>query len=415
VEAEKPGPPRRAIVFSGGGARGAYEAGVVRYLVEELPKCLGFAPRFDILCGTSVGAIHACYLAATAHLGPQRGSKLVEFWTSMKLEEVLPLSVRDLIVLPRRLLGLRGIAERMNRGEAPERLYGLLNTEPLEKLVLRGIPWRSIRPNVKQGLVDAVCVAATQIGTGHVVVFIESRDRTLPRWTRDPTIVPRPTRLLPIHALASAAIPVLFPAVRVASTYYADGGLRLNTPLTPALRLGADRVLVVALRQNPQQASEAALAEQRVGDYGSPIFLFGKVLNALLLDHIDTDLARMRVMNEIFADGEKVYGPDFLERINEVADRERGQQFRRIDDVVIRPSADLGRLAGTILRSISATRGRSPLIRLAARNLAGGRRGQESDLLSYLLFDGEFLAPLAELGFSDARSHEEELCRFFSD
>jgi NTE family protein len=333
----------------------------------------------------------------------------------MKLEEVLPLSVRDLMAVPRRLLGLRGIAERMNRGEAPERLYGVLNTEPLEKLVLRGVPWRSIRPNVKQGLVDAVCVAATQIGTGHVVVFIESRDRALPRWTRDPTIVPRPTRLLPIHALASAAIPVLFPAVRVASTYYADGGLRLNTPLTPALRLGADRVLVVALRQNPQQASEAALSEQRVGDYGSPLFLFGKVLNALLLDHIDTDLARMRVMNEIFADGEKVYGPDFLERINEVADRERGQQFRRIDDVVIRPSADLGRLAGTILRSISATRGRSPLIRLAARNLAGGRRGQESDLLSYLLFDGEFLAPLAELGFSDARAREEELVRFFTD
>ena len=94
---------------------------------------------------------------------------------------------------------------------------------------------------------------------------------------------------------------MLFPAVRVASTYYADGGLRLNTPLAPALRLGADRVLVVALRQNPQQASEAALAEQRVEDYGSPLFLFGKVLNALLLDHIDTDLARMRVMNEIFA------------------------------------------------------------------------------------------------------------------
>ena len=139
------------------------------------------------------------------------------------------------------------------------------------------------------------------------------------------------------------------------------------------------------------------------------------MLNALLLDHIDTDLARMRVMNEILADGEKAYGPDFLERINEVAGRERGQQFRRIDDVVIRPSADLGRLAGQILRNISGTRGRSPLLRLAARNLAGGRRGQESDLLSYLLFDGEFLAPLAELGFSDARSREEELCRFFTD
>ena len=414
-EKTPPRHPRRALVFSGGGARGAYEAGVVRYLVDELPKRLGHAPRFDILCGTSVGAIHACYLAATAHLGPERGKKLVEFWTTMKLDEVLPISMRDLLSLPRRVLGLRRTAERMRSGEAPERLYGLLNTEPLERLVINAIPWRSIRPNVRQGLVDAVCVAATQIGTGNVVVFIESRDRSVPRWTRDPTIVPRPTRLLPTHALASAAIPVLFPAVRVASTYYADGGIRLNTPLAPALRLGADRVLVVSLRQNPQQASEAALSDQRVEDYGSPLFLFGKVLNALLLDHIDTDLARMRVINEILSDGEKAFGPDFLERLNEVADRERGQRFQHIDDVVIRPSADLGRLAGQILRNISGTRGRSPLLRLAARNLAGGRRGYESDLLSYLLFDGEFLAPLAELGFSDARSREEELCRFFTD
>jgi NTE family protein len=403
------------LVFSGGGARGAYEAGVVRYLIEELPRRLGRPARFDILCGTSVGAIHACYLAATAHQGPNRGHKLVDFWTSMKLEEVLPLSMRDLLRLPRRVLGLRRTAERMRSGEAPERLYGLLNTEPLERLVMRAIPWRSIRPNVRQGLIDAVCVAATQIGTGNVVVFIETRAREVVRWTRDPTIVPRPTRLLPTHALASAAIPVLFPAVRVASTYYADGGLRLNTPLAPALRLGADRVLVVALRPAPHQASEAALAEQRVEDYGSPLFLFGKVLNALLLDHVDTDLSRMHVMNEILRDGERAFGPQFIERINAVALRERGQQFRCIDDVVIRPSADLGRLAGQILLNISATRSRSPLLRLAARNLAGDRRTPESDLLSYLLFDGEFLAPLAELGFNDARSREDELCRFFTD
>jgi NTE family protein len=407
--------PRRALVFSGGGARGAYEAGVVRYIVEELPKRLGHPVHFDILCGTSVGAIHACYLAATAHLGPERGAKLVDFWTTMRLEEILPLSMRDLLSLPGRLLGLRRTAARMRSGEAPERLYGLLDTRALEKLVMRAIPWRSIRPNVKLGLVGAVCVAATQIGTGNVVDFIETRDRLVPRWTRDPTIVPRPTRLLPTHALASAAIPLLFPAVRVASTYYADGGLRLNTPLAPALRLGADRVLVIALRQNPQQASEAALTEQRVEHYGSPVFLFGKVLNALLLDHIDTDLARMRVLNEILRDGQKAFGGEFMERINTVAERERGQHFRCIEDVVVRPSADLGRLAGQILRNISKTRDRSPLIRLAARNLGGGGSSPESDLLSYLLFDGEFLAPLADLGFSDARAREEELCRFFTD
>jgi NTE family protein len=220
---------------------------------------------------------------------------------------------------------------------------------------------------------------------------------------------------MPTHALASAAIPLLFPAVRVASTYYADGGLRLNTPLAPALRLGADRVLVLALRQEPSQASQAALAEQRVEDYGSPLFLFGKVLNAIMLDHLDTDLARMHVMNEILDHGEKAFGDEFADRINEVALRERGQAFRKIHDLVIRPSADLGVLAGQILRNLSEAHARSPLIRLAARNLTDGGRTPESDLLSYLLFDGEFLAPLAELGFRDAQAREDDLAAFFDD
>jgi NTE family protein len=407
--------PRRALVFSGGGARGAYEAGVVRFITDQLPKRLGRPAHFDIVCGTSVGAIHACYVAATADLHENRGSNLVDFWTSMRIDEMMPLSVRELLRLPGRLLGMRRTVEAMRAGEAPDRLYGLVNTSGLEKLVVQAIPWRRIRSNVREGLVDAVCVPATQIGTGRVVIFMETRERNLPRWTRDPNILPRPTRLLPTHALASAAIPLLFPAVRVASTYYADGGLRLNTPLAPALRLGADRVLVVALRQDGNLASEATLMDQRVEDYGSPLFLFGKVLNALLLDHLDTDLARMHVMNEILSDGEKAFGPEFLEKINETAQRERGQTFRRIDDLVIRPSADLGRLAGQILMNMDEARQRSPLIRMAARNLTDGTRTPESDLLSYLLFDGEFLAPLAELGYRDAEAREDDLAAFFTD
>jgi NTE family protein len=281
--------------------------------------------------------------------------------------------------------------------------------------VVGGIPWREIRKNVREGRVDAVCIPATQIGTGRIVVFMETRSRDVPRWTRDPSIIPRPTRLLPTHALASAAIPLLFPAVRVASTYYADGGLRLNTPLAPALRLGADKVLVIALRQEPSQASESMVSEQHVADYGNPFFLFGKVLNALLLDHLDTDLARMHVMNEILSHGEQVYGSDFVSKINEAALRERGQAFRRIDDLVIRPSADMGRLAGQILLNLSETQSRSGLLRLAARNLTENDRTPESDLLSYLLFDGEFLAPLTELGYRDAQAREEELVAFFQD
>jgi len=407
--------PRRALVFSGGGARGAYEAGFVRYLCDELPRRLGRPVHFDILCGTSVGAIHACYLAATAHEGEGRGARLVDVWTQMRVEEILPLSARDLLRLPRRILGVRKVAQAMRSGELPDRLYGLFDTKPLEKLVIGAIPWREIRNNVREGQVDAVCVAATQIGTGHVVVFMETRDRNVSHWTRDPTVIPRPTRLLPTHALASAAIPLVFPAVRVASTYYADGGLRLNTPLAPALRLGADRVMVLALRQEARQASETHLTETHAADYGSPLFLFGKVLNALMLDHLDTDLARMHVLNEVLDHGETAFGPEFVDRLNEVALRERTQPFRRIHDLVIRPTADPGLLAGEILSNLSDAHTRSPLVRLAARGLDESGRSPESDLLSYLLFDGEFVAPLADLGFRDAAAREEELVEFFTD
>jgi len=412
----KGGKLRRAVVLSGGGARGAYESGVAQYLVQELPRRLGHPVQFDILCGTSVGAIHACYLAATAHEDANRGLRLVELWKSMKLDEVLPLSARDVLRIPRRLLGLRKFAEAVRDGEAPERLYGILNTQALERFVVRAVPWKNIRSNVRAGRVEAVCVAATQIATGRVDIFIENRDRQVPRWSRDPTIVARPTRLTPHHALASAAIPMLFPAVRIGNAYYADGGLRLNTPLAPALRMGADRVLVVALRQEPREAQEVAMTERRVEDYANPIFLFGKVLNALLLDPIDADLARMRLMNEILEDGEMAYGPEFLDRINTVANREHGNPFKKIDDLVIRPSADLGRLAGQVLENMNQEQLTSPLLRFAARGLAGGPgRTPESDLLSYLLFDGNFLGPLAELGYADARAREEELVEFFSD
>lgn len=406
--------PRRAIVFSGGGARGAYEAGVVRFIVEDLPARLGHDPRVDILCGTSVGAIHACYMAATAHQGPNRGIRLVDFWRSMKIEEVLPFGARDLVGLPRRILGLRRLSEAMRGGIAPDRLYGLLDTGRLESLVVRGIPWRRIHPNVVSGKVQAVCVAATEIATGRVAVFMEAASRELPGWTRDPMVVPRVTRLHPTHALASAAIPLLFPVVRIGSSYYADGGLRLNTPLSPALRLGADRALVIALRPTPSLHDQAQRADRGVEDYASPAFVFGKVLNALMLDHLDTDLARMRDMNELIRDGREVFGADFLDRLNHVAQERRGQPFRQIEQLVIRPSADLGILAGQVLENLPEAMSRSPFFRLAMRNLVPGRGSPEADLLSYLLFDGEFLEPLAELGYRDARAQEEELLHFFS-
>jgi NTE family protein len=123
----------------------------------------------------------------------------------------------------------------------------------------------------------------------------------------------------------------------------------------------------------------------------------------------------MRVMNELLDAGREAYGPEFLGRINSVSERERGQSFRKIDDLVIRPSSDLGVLAAQILGSLPERSRRSPLVRLASRSLSEDNTSAEADLLSYLLFDGEFAAPLAELGYRDAAAREETLCEFFTD
>ncbi len=384
-------------------------------MLDELPQRLGHAPRIDVVCGTSVGAIHACFLAATAHEPPGRGHRLADVWRSFRLEEVLPVATRDLFGLPRRLFGLGRTAAELRSGALPDRLYGLLDTRPLEHVVRGAIPWRSIRRNLDKGNVDSLCIAATEIASGRVVCFVENREKKLPSWSRDVTILSRPARIVSEHALASAAIPVLFPAVKIGTSYYADGGLRMNTPLSPASHLGADRVMVIALRAGPAEDREASLANNRVSSYGNPFFLFGKVLNALLLDHIDTDLARMRVMNELIADGERVYGEEFLDRVNARAVEAQRHAWKRIEDLVIRPSADVGILAGEVLAARRSAGRLTPLLRLFLLGLKQSGVPSESDLLSYLLFDGEFAAPMIELGMADARAREEELLRFFAD
>lgn len=407
--------PKRAIVLSGGGARGAYEAGVLRFILDELPRRYGVDPKFEIICGTSVGAIHAAFIAATADQIDGRGPRLVKIWEDLQVDEVFRFTTRDMLSIPRKILGVRKVARQLRAGQRPDRLFGLLDTRPLEQLVLRAIPWPNIRSNLKAGLVEAVCIAATQLATGRAVIFCERRERDLPTWANQANIRMQPIRLAPVHTLASAAIPLLFPSVRVGSRYYADGGLRLNTPLAPAVRLGANRILVVGLSHGVPPSVSEALAQQRTAGFGNPMFLFGKVLNALMLGPVDTDLARMHFINDIISHGEEAYGPDFLDRINEVGTRHDKRPVQRIQDLVIRPSQDLGVMAGELIQGTRSPVELNAFLRMFIRASGTGSDFKEADLLSYLLFDRAFTTPLAELGYRDAVAMQDELVRFFSD
>ena len=407
---------KRAIVLAGGGARGAYEAGVLTFLLEDLPKRLGRPIDFDIVCGTSVGAIHAAFLAATADVSTGRGEALKEIWEKLRVDEIFRFTTRDILRIPSRMLGVRRVARQLQEGQRPDRLYGLLDTRPLERLVLDSIPWRGIRRNLRADRLDAVCIATTQIATGHAVVFVEGKNRELPTWANQDSIRMQPIRLSPIHALASAAIPMLFPAVRIGSRYYADGGLRLNTPLAPAVRLGANRVLVIGVGRRSTTSVTEELAQQRTEGFGNPMFLGGKVLNALMLSPVDADLARLRLINRFIDNASDTYGEDFLERVNDTASRtEDGRPMQKIHDLVVRPSQDLGLMAGELLTSSRDQFSLSPFLRIVMRMLGTGAEARESDLLSYLLFDSAYSRPLIELGYRDAIAQEDELAAFFSD
>ncbi|MGH7822364.1 MAG: patatin-like phospholipase family protein [Candidatus Binatia bacterium] len=404
---------RNAVVLSGGGARGAYEAGVLYYLVERLPAYLGKPVRFQIISGTSVGAIHACYLAAWAG---EAGAleALLAIWRGFEIGKAFRLSVRDLVALPAKLFGGRARTSPVEPEDprAPVRIPGLFDVSAIERLILERIPWQRIGENIARGEMDSLAIAATQIKTGHTIIFVQNRSGRIDRWAYDPFVIAVPAELRAEHALASAAIPFFFPVIRVDGAFYCDGSLRLNTPLSPALRLGADRVLVIGVRHRPEKGeTPPPIPESSIGN---PAFLAGKILDSLLLDRIDYDTARLRLLNEILEDGRRTYGEEFLDRINEPIIRWRGSPYRIVRDFYIRPSEDLGVLAARCLGHLEPSRRPESWLSRAFLRLASRNTGGEADLLSYLFFDGCYASHLIELGIADAERQRDQLAAFFA-
>jgi NTE family protein len=206
---------------------------------------------------------------------------------------------------------------------------------------------------------------------------------------------------------ASAAIPFLFPSVRIADRYYVDGGLRMNTPLSPALRLGADRILVVALKHPMHPSATHAPYPDDV--ITQPAFLLGKVLNALLLDQLEVELRHLELVNSLLGRGLEVYGSGFLEGINVAVRARRGVGYRPVQTVVVRPSQDVGQLAARGFRREGSRRSLGALPALLSRLATRGVPEDEADLLSYLLFDRCFTGALVELGRADAAAREDEI------
>lgn len=402
--------PRTALVLSGGGARGAYEAGVVRYLRGELAEALGAQPRIDLLCGTSIGAINACHLASLADVPERQGEALVETWQSLRLEEVFHWSALRLAAIP--LYVWRQLRATRLR-QVSWRLSDFLWPEALSRVVERGVDWERLHRNVQAGHVRALTVTATDLGTGRAVVFVETAT-PLPPWSRDPLVEVRARAIGPAHALASGAIPLLFRPVRIEGSWFVDGSVRQNVPLAPAVRLGADRLLVIALRQQAR-ASPPPLPPSR--EPPTTAAQLGRILNALLLDHTDYDLERLRKINEIVAQGRRAYGPAFAASLAALSADGLAAPMREVKDLVIRPSRDIGAVARTHAeRRVGRLRRGTLASRLLRRAAADAEASQDgaADLASYLLFDREYADELIALGWADARAMKDRLVEFFS-
>jgi NTE family protein len=388
---------RLALVLAGGAAHGAYEVGVIRYLATEVARDVGVPPRFDLLCGTSVGALNAAVLAAHADDPAQGAGRLAETWRTLRLPELLRVSPRGVLAMARSLLG-----------SPRARVASLFANAPLARLLRDTIAFDRIAEHLAAGRLAALTVSTTHVASGQTTVFVDQAAPLLPQDV-SATSVLRPARLGIEHVLASAAVPLLFPPVELEGELHCDGGLRQMVPLAPALRLGATAMVVPNPRHPPEDEPEA-VRRSRERAYGSPVFLLGRTLDVLLVDRVREDLDRTRHVNAILDAGTRRYGRGFAAGLSRELATAGHRPLRRVATVEVRSSEDVARLAADFVRSPRFPARAGAFHARLFRYLADAEGSRETTFLSYLMLDGDFASQLMELGRAHARRQPEELC-----
>lgn len=396
------------LVLAGGSARAAYEVGVVRYVLEEVARALGRDVPIDVISGTSAGSINAVMLAAFADRPAARSAMLARRWTDLSLEDVVRPSPRGILPIVGRMFGR---APRFGGGKT--RRGGMFDPSGIERIVREAVPFGAIAEHMRAGRLSAVSISTTHVASGRTVVFVQRREGGLPRWGSDRTMVARATQIEAEHALASAAVPLLFPAVEIDGQFYCDGGLRQNVPLSPARRLGADGLIVINPRYIREDSPSPAVAEERERLYPDPLFVVGKAMNALLLDRIENDIRRLHKLNAVLDAGTRRFGQGFVGELNDELRHAGESPLQPLDVVYVRASQDIGQLAAEYVQSAEFAKRVRGLLGRVMRRVAEGE--SEADFLSYILFDGVFAGRLIEIGRSDARARHGELVEFFAN
>ena len=378
------GPRGLALVLSGGGARAAYQVGVLRVLAREFPQVVP-----DILTGVSAGGINAAFLAARQAPFDQKVEQLAQMWSDLRIDHVFRVDLRDLASRT-----LRWGGRLLSAGQSPlPPAKSFVDTVPLREMldrelqaeggVLSGIP-----KSLEDGWLRSFALTASSYTTGQSITWVQtSEDMRIPTWERPQ----RRSEICAVrvdHVMASAALPFFFPAIEVDGGWYGDGGIRLTAPLSPAIHLGAKRILAVSTRY--ARTHEEADRPQ-ITSYPPPAQVAGVLFNAIFLDQLDGDAMQLRQLNQLI-DGQ----PD-----------NKRLGLRHIDLFVVRPSQDLGRLANAYEAQLPKA------FRFLTRGL-GTRETRSNDMLSLVMFQPDYVQHLIDMGEKDALARLPELQAFLN-
>ena len=371
--------PRTALVLSGGGARGAYQVGVLRGLAD-----LGLLDRgrigLDVMVGSSAGAINSGMLAAHADDLPAGVTALEGIWGNLQAKEVFRTDVRS----------LGGIGAKWAWDLTFGGVFGgvtpkaLLDTRPLHRLLEERVPWERLDAAVHSGDLYALAIAATDLYSGDGTIFLHAA-ADAPEWKRRRWRIER-TAMRAHHLLASSAIPIFFPSVEIGGRHFGDGSVRNTTPLSPAINLGVDRIIAVSVREpgpivDPDHDRPAPTIAQ----------IAGILLDAVMLDAIEVDVEHSGRVN------------------HSVVSCQTGNShspFRQVEVLWLRPSQNLTAIAADLAHRIPA------VVRYLMRGL--GSEESITELSSYLLFDTAFCERLIDIGRSDVVAAKDDIEAFFA-
>lgn len=371
----------KGLVLSGGGARGAYQVGVLS-AVADIAQGLGIREAFDIYSGVSAGAINATFLAAGADNFSQASKSLVDLWSGITSDHVFRSDMGS--IGKRGLSWMKSVSVGSIVGSEPG--LALLDTEPLRELITSSLPFAKIQNNLDQKVFKALAITAMNYQTSTGVTFVQSAEE-IPLWKKGRR-EGHLAKIKPEHVLASSAIPLLFPPVNVDEKFYGDGCVRNTAPCSPSIYLGARKLMVIGVRKQGQSAYEARVLQNQKAP--SIAGVLNVLLNAVLLDGIELDLERLERVNTL---------------INQLPENVHSEiTYKKVEVLSISPSADIGEIAAQKHHKLPH------IIRYLLKGL--GRIEEASEIVSYLLFDPSFCTQLIEIGYEDGMRQKDEIQRF---